>query len=272
MRRQTSQTAPVHAEPLHKAENAWVAPKKSELSEVERISKEVKGVLNKVTAETFDKLSEKIANIGVETEEILTAVIEIIFDKALEEPGFNALYARLCQFLMLRLPQIQDWIAADSKSNVFRRLLLKKCQTEFENSAKWAAEDQQSAETRRQARLSIDTLTDEEKLALAEEDYQRQKLKRRSLSNTQFVGELYKIGMISDNIIHRCIHSLLASVENPEEEEVESLCKLMTTVGSMVDQRSKQHMDSYIVRMEELSVHKQLPSRIRFMVLDVLDL
>ena len=43
-------------------------------------------------------------------------------------------------------------------------------------------------------------------------------------------------------------------MDNPEEEEIESLCTLLTTVGSVLDtQKARAHMDVYFSRMKELT-------------------
>jgi translation initiation factor 4G len=79
--------------------------------------------------------------------------------------------------------------------------------------------------------------------------------------------------MLTEKIMHECVKKLLANVREPEEEETEGLCKLMTTVGLQLDRpEAKNHMDIYFVRMTELTKNNKLPSRIRFMVQDVIDL
>ncbi|KAF8335869.1 uncharacterized protein EI90DRAFT_3047364 [Cantharellus anzutake] len=37
--------------------------------------------------------------------------------------------------------------------------------------------------------------------------------------------------MPTARIMHECIKKLLSNVDDPEEEEIESLCQLLTTVG-----------------------------------------
>ncbi|CAG8735290.1 8596_t:CDS:2, partial [Acaulospora morrowiae] len=60
---------------------------------------------------------------------------------------------------------------------------------------------------------------------------------------------------------------------NPEEEEMESLCKLLTTVGQQLDHfKAKSHMNQYFERMESMSKNNALNSRIRFMLMDVIEL
>ena len=44
----------------------------------------------------------------------------------------------------------------------------------------------------------------------------------------RFIGELYKQGMLTTKIMHRCMTELLIQ---SDEDSLECLCKLLTTVG-----------------------------------------
>jgi len=88
----------------------------------------------------------------------------------------------------------------------------------------------------------------------SEEYYAAAKAKRRGLGLIRFIGELFKLQLLTERIMHECIQKLLGNVENPEEEEVESLCELLTTVGSQLDtQEARVHLDMYFSRMRELT-------------------
>ena len=50
---------------------------------------------------------------------------------------------------------------------------------------------------------------------LTEEDYLLIKLKRRVLGNMRFIGEIFKVGLIGEKIMHSIITELLSNVENP---------------------------------------------------------
>ena len=56
------------------------------------------------------------------------------------------------------------------------------------------------------------------------------KLRRRSLGNIRFIGELYRIKMLNGNIMHGCIRKLL---KETDEESLECLCRLVTTIGAV---------------------------------------
>ncbi|GJN02188.1 hypothetical protein PR202_ga19512 [Eleusine coracana subsp. coracana] len=65
----------------------------------------------------------------------------------------------------------------------------------------------------------------------------------------------------------------IGEYQNPDEEDLESLCKLMSTIGEMIDHpRAKVHMDFYFDLMRKLSENFKLSSRMKFMLEDVIDL
>ena len=114
-------------------------------------------------------------------------------------------------------------------------------------------------------------------------ELERLKIKRRALGNVSFIGELYKLNMLTSKIIWACVLKSVTDVDNPDEEEVEALCRLLTTVGKALDipNSSSQTKDKSGVQMMDflfdqtlhsLESNKDLPSRVRFMVKDVQDL
>ena len=102
---------------------------------------------------------------------------------------------------------------------------------------------------------------------MSDEYYIAAAAKRRGLGLVKFIGELYKLGMLTERIMHECVKKLLGNVENPEEEEIESLCKLLTTVGQILDTpKARAHMDVYFTRMKELTKNGNVNSRMVFML------
>lgn len=93
------------------------------------------------------------------------------------------------------------------------------------------------------------------------------------LGNIRLIGELYKKKMLTARIMHECINKLLGQYQTPDEENIEALCKLMSTIGEMIDHPiAKEHMDAYFDIMAKLSNNMKLSSRVRFMLKDVIDL
>ena len=238
----------------------WEPPSakfKRDASEDQIILSKVKGYLNKITEAKFEVLSNKIIFIALETIELLEGAIKLVFDKAVTEPKFCTMYAELCRKLSEKSPVFER----DGKPVNFKRLLLNRCQEEFEGSF---------TKTPKKSTPPEEELTPDDKLKIEEEEFLQ---KKRMLGNITFIGELYKLNMLTEKIMHECITRLLGDIKNPSHEDMEALCKLMTTIGQKLDHsKAKDYMDKYFARMKELSRNKQLPSRIRFMLQDVIAL
>ncbi|OZJ03525.1 hypothetical protein BZG36_03411 [Bifiguratus adelaidae] len=267
--------------PLEFSENRWTPASINAAAQqiskdgplpMEIVVRKVKALLNKLTLEKFERISDQIleyANQSVnETDgRTLKIVIQLTFEKATDEPNFEFMYARLCRKLLDKVSaDIRDESVKDPKGNgitggnLFRKYLLNRCQEDFERG--WKVDlpeiDQAAADT--------DPL-------LTEEYYIAQKAKRRGLGLVRFIGELFKLQMLTVRIMHDCIQKLLSNVTDPGEEEVESLCKFMTTVGKDLDKdNGARYMNAYFELMGKLSKNEKLSSRIRFMLLDVIEL
>ena len=89
------------------------------------------------------------------------------------------------------------------------------------------------------------------------------------LGNIQFIGQLYKHSMLTERIMHACIQQLLENVDNPKREDMECLCKLMTTIGRLLDGSAKSRplMDVYFQRVQGLAGSDLLESRLKFLLL-----
>ncbi|KAJ3108937.1 hypothetical protein HDU97_009670 [Phlyctochytrium planicorne] len=269
-------------EALKISANAWVPDARKggarNAEEDEQEAKETqtvktaKGLLNKLTIEKFDPITDKFISLPIETESILKKIIVLIFDKALDEHHFQSMYAKLCQKLSNELPKVQKWIDMDTRNNIFRRALLNKCQEEYEKNEKWSKSDADGALSRKERLQRLDAMSSEEKAQYAEDEFQRNKLKRRVLGNMSFIGELFKISMITEKIMHSCVKQLLSNINDPEEEETECVCKLLRSIGQRLDHaQAKSHMDAYFSRIKDLSVNNKLAARIRFMLQDLIE-
>ncbi|KAL1122516.1 hypothetical protein AAG570_002847, partial [Ranatra chinensis] len=234
----------------------WVPPsivRRDALSQENRndiIFRKVRGILNKLTPEKFHKLSDDILKIGLNST-ILKGVIFLVFDKALDEPKYSSMYARLCLRLCEEAPNSEN-----DEPCTFRLLLLNSCKVQFESRAHDKAN------------------------------------KRKSLGNIklplfiflmffiyfQFIGELCKLNLISEGILHKCIQRLLEKKTKEKDlnemgEDLECLCQIMRTCGQILDNEKAQLlMEQYFARMYNLSRNPILPIRIRFMLRDVIEL
>ncbi|XP_075893466.1 eukaryotic translation initiation factor 4 gamma 1-like isoform X1 [Nelusetta ayraudi] len=95
-------------------------------------------------------------------------------------------------------------------------------------------------------------------------------MRHRSLGNIKFIGELFKMKMLTASIMDDCIVKLL---KNHDEESLECLCRLLSTVGKNLDfKKAKPRMDQHFNQIERIIKERKTSSRIRFMLQDVLDL
>merc|ERR1719225_501412 len=92
-----------------------------------------------------------------------------------------------------------------------------------------------------EADINQATTEDEKKKIKMEFEAMEMKLRKRSLGNIRFIGELYKLGMLTARIMHECVRKLLNS--NPSDEEsLECLCRLLTTVGQDLDKETTERL------------------------------
>ncbi|XP_030632685.1 eukaryotic translation initiation factor 4 gamma 1-like [Chanos chanos] len=256
---------------LNKSENAWKPSVRqgrageeedAEAAKTQKIFRRVRSVLNRLMPQTFQPLMKQVTELTIDTEERLKGVIDLIFEKAISEPNFSVAYANMCRCLMgLKVPTADKPGATVN----FRKLLLNRCQKEFEK-------DKDDDETFEKKQQELDAASgEEERQRLMEElEEAKDKARRRSLGSIKFIGELFKLKILTEPIMHDCIVKLL---KNHDEKSLECLCRLLSTIGKDLDfEKAKPRMDQYFNQMEKIIKERKTSSRIRFMLQDVLDL
>ncbi|KAM9366985.1 eukaryotic translation initiation factor 4 gamma 2a [Symphorus nematophorus] len=235
----------------------------SEKGQKDAIFRKVRGILNKLTPEKFDKLCLELLNVGVDSKLVLKGIILLIVDKALEEPKYSQLYAQLCLRLAEDAPNFEEPSenqATQKQNTTFRRLLISKLQDEFENRAR-----------------NVETFDKQDSPLTSDEEEQRAIAKLKMLGNIKFIGELGKLNLIHESILHKCIKTLLDKKKKIHlkdmGEDLECLCQIMKTVGPKLDhEKARSLMDQYFGRMQSLTTNKELPARIRFLLQNTVEL
>lgn len=220
----------------------WVPPstvRRDALSQNrdEIIFRRVRGILNKLTPEKFEKLSDDLLEVELNSDKILKGVIILVFEKALDEPKYSSMYARLCQRLCEEAPSANT---KDGSLCSFRHLLLNSCKAVFD--------------------ARTDSKID----------------KRKSLGNIKFIGELCKLGILSKVIMFECMKQLITKKNSLEEmaDDLECLCQILRTCGQTLDSDAKAsaYLDQFFDRMEVVCKTPGLPIRIKFMLRDIIEL
>ncbi|KAJ6218468.1 hypothetical protein RDWZM_009625 [Blomia tropicalis] len=223
------------------------------------IDYKVRAILNKITPEKFDKLSRELLDLGLESCDVLKRVLWLIFTKALEDSKYSFMYAKLCKVIYESLSRHYEEVNANTHN--FKKLLFTKCAEEFENRRNAFELFENQTEP-----LSID---DEELRSIA---------KQKMLGNIKFICELGKQELLPTNILHNCIQQLLSKKKKrslkDKIQDLECLCEIMKNIGYLLEEKEEARglLDQYFERMEKYSKQSELSSRIRFMLLDVIDL
>lgn len=192
------------------------------VTETESLKKKFRSILNKLTPDNFENLKKAVTELDINTESNLGEVIDIVFAKALAEPGYCVLYGQMCSHLKK--------ITAGTAN--FGTILLQRCQQQFQSDIysglnlkerKENIENEQSPDVKKQ---------------LNEELYEEMfRCRMRGLGLIKFIGELYKIEMLNDQIMFDCVIRLLSDTS---EESLECLCDLLTTIGEKLDRSTSQ--------------------------------
>lgn len=242
--------------------------------EADVVQRKVKAALNKMTPENFDRISQQILGIAAQSKSetdgrTLRQVIQLVFEKATDEAHWASMYAKFCaEMLMNMSSDIKDEGIKDKNGqvvtggNLFRKYLLNRCQEEFEKGWKVNLPEPKEGESK-------------EVTMLSDEYYEAAAAKRRGLGLVKFIGELFKLNMLTERIMHECVKKLLDYKGTPDEAEVESLCSLLRTIGKQIDSpesRVAGAVDMYFDRIHQTMNLPDLPSRMRYMLLDIIDL
>lgn len=216
----------------------------------EKVLREVKSILNKLTPEKFDKLQKdlitQLHNHIIYCEDI----VNLIFEKAINETHFSGLYADLCIKLVQSLPQNHTNAKA-----VFRVALITKCQREFQKCS-----DEQ--EIVKSVHMDEDLL---------------HQLNQRESGIVKFIGELYNYCLINEKVIKLCIRSMVPFEKNTspiDEAKLEAISKLLTVIGSNLEKDTKdmEFFNILFANLKACAHNSTLSSRLRFSLKDLLEL
>ena len=246
------------------------------------VEREVNALLNELTMERLDSILNQLIAWANKSEKekdcrTLTRVTELIFEKATDEARFSEMYARLCHKMMEKIsPRVQDDRIKNSEGKpfaggqLFRKYLFSRCQEEFERG--WVTKETTATpatkitEDHASGKAHERTKGGEEYELYSEEYYAVANAKRRRVGLIRFIGELFKLQMLTERIIHEHIKKLLANAQ-AENEEIEGLCELLTTVGSLLDTpKARGHFNVYFSRIRELTKNSDIDRRMAFML------
>jgi len=237
----------------------------------QRIERDVRALLNKLTMAKFDTISDRIIKWANKSEaqkdgRALIHVIRLVFESA-TRTTWSEMHALLCRKIMENIsPNVRDDDIRDAGGKLitggqlFRKFLLNHCKQAFERS--WPAMESEGTPIKKVSERSGE-------VELYSGEYDAAKPTRgQALSLIQFIGELYKLQMLTERVMHECIKRLLPRADNiPEEAEIECLCRLLTTAGKLLDKpKARACMDIFFGEVEKLRKNSNFVPRTQFML------
>ncbi|KAF2267936.1 hypothetical protein CC78DRAFT_32717 [Lojkania enalia] len=274
-------TAGMDLKPLEQSTTGWKPHSRAQTQSQpgiqnmppDMVQRKVKAALNKMTPEKFEKIADQILDIAAQSKDesdgrTLRQVIQLTFEKACDEAHWASMYAKFCNRMLGEMSsEIKDENVRDKHGNpvvggaLFRKYLLNRCQEEFERGWEVNLPPKPEGQT-------------DEAAMLSDEYYVAAAAKRKGLGLIQFIGELYKLGMLTLRIMHECVLKLLDFEGLPDESAIESLVKLLRTVGATMEgtETGPKMIAMYFERIEKIMNMEGLPSRLRFMLMDTVDL
>lgn len=244
---------------------------------VDVVDERVNALLGNLNMGNFDIISNEIVNWANKSENerdgcTLIQVLRIVYEKALDASS-PAIYAKLCRKMMENISdKVQDdgLRGRDGKSiaggQLFRRYLLNRVQEDFERC--WVLKRVGAAASRFQQSENTDTVQDgamggvEDPCSL--NYYAPETVEKRGLGLVRLMGELFKLQMITERIMHECIRQL---IKDGEELGIESFCGLMHNAGQILDSKPMRlWMDVYFNNMKQLALDPKTEPRVVSMV------
>ncbi|XP_062264133.1 eukaryotic translation initiation factor 4 gamma 3-like [Platichthys flesus] len=237
---------------IHK-EVTFRYPADPESQGTQDLFKKVRRILNELTPEKFNHLMKQVTNLTIDTEERLKGVVDQVFEKAINEPSLSVAYGKMCSCLAtLKVPKTGQPGCTVS----FIKLLLGRCKKEFENDKS----DDVVIRMKQKKLDSAASVSDRHRLLLELQEL-KDIIRRRSMGNIKFIGDLFKLKMLTASAMNDCVDKLL---NNHDEESLECLCSLLSTIGKDFDLVvAKRQMDQYFNQMENIVREGKTCTRIR---------
>ena len=206
----------------------------------------------------LDGVVKAFKGLKIKTELEFEKIVEVIFDRAISKPSQCGQYAVLCA-------KLTDFsVQEGTKTKTFFVSLMYKCQECFEFDKDNVFRDDlkaiQVCTDRNRRQQQIDNLCKKERL-----------LSKRGLGNVRLVGELYKIGLLNNDLIDLSIDLLIL---NNDEDSYEYLCVLLESIGGLYEKslQSKIKFDRQMNRLERVIEKREISLRVKLLVVELMQL
>ena len=259
----------ISAEMLIPSENSWSVAQQKKDAEVDenlKVGRKIFAVLNKLTMEKFGKLSEQLfTECGIAKPAHIISLVKFLFEKATVQHHFISMYADLCAKCLA-------WLGSDSApeelvnsigpgerssaaADIFRRVLLERCQAAFYSF--FLVRDEQSERS--------------------EEEHHKHRLSM--LGTVKFVAQLLDRRLMTRAVFRNCLETLL-DPEIRTDDHIECACVFLTEIGKLFEKEpGSPEGDAYskvleeaMDELQEISADPNTIARIKFAILNLVDL
>lgn len=224
----------------------------------EQIKQKINMLLNKLTNNKFTKLSDKIIQLfnKIEDSKTLKDSIVIIVQKAQNENNYSEMYSKLC--LKINKESNIKYALESKNTKLFKSMLLNYCQQDFIN-------------------VELDQITNAKKkwIGLSQDELDEKNLwaSHCKKGHVRFIANLYLKNMLSNRIICMCIDHCFHDISIENEEKLIYLVELLKITGVTLERTiSKEKINVYFEKINELSVSNIYSMRIQFALKDIINL
>ncbi|KAG8348086.1 putative eukaryotic initiation factor 4a [Trypanosoma vivax] len=226
----------------------------------------VLSILSRLTPAKYELLVDELKLLPIRQvdDAELGEICRIFFDKAINEPSYTALYARLAHDMCCMKEQNQEGKSREQYfTHRFRKLLIGLCEVQFHKPLQLSGDDLVNRATG--VRLSDEEIR-----------MKHTQLKGRLVGNIRFVAELFKVGVVTEHVVSDIIHVLVNNYDpsNPtasEEHIFEVFSTLVKLTGELLKEKAPDLLAQSlgVAKSVELSHPKR---RICFMMMDLDDI
>ncbi|EAN80008.1 eukaryotic translation initiation factor 4 gamma, putative [Trypanosoma equiperdum] len=238
---------PVVTEKLVMSENGFKVKSRDSIDSLERGVRAVQSALNKLTEWNFDVVVQTVLTPDIIiNNEVVKDVVRLIYEKALMEPVFAGLYARMC-FSIVRFEyeyRTKFLPGTCQVPSAVRVAIVEKCQQMFTNAV------------------------EESKQTMSEE--QAERLRKRNVNNIKFAGELFLKTLITQKIIDRILNERIYEMV-PNDMELEVIINLLEVVGKLYEEKNPDAQEQLWKMLSSMQENRRYSMRIRFLLQNLID-
>nr|CCC95630.1 unnamed protein product [Trypanosoma congolense IL3000] len=238
---------PVVQEKLVMSENGFKVKSRDSIDTLERGVRAVQAALNKLTESNFDVVVQTVLTPDIIINaDVAKDVVRLIYEKALVEPVFAGLYARMCYAIVRFEYEYRSKMSkdVDTSCSTVRVAIVEKCQLMFNSAAKEAHQP------------------------MSEE--QAEKLRKRNVNNIKFAGELFLKALITQKIIDRILDDRIYSIV-PNDMELEVIINLLEVVGKLYEEKNPAAQGQLWKMLASMQENRRYSMRIRFLLQNLID-